>query len=190
MTIYDTIWYLMLYFLSFKKIKNKIVDRSNLMRKIYYEDEILGQINVSGIGKFVITTMTEWNIPNLHYITYFSESDKTYYALCLELGIQYSSQEHGDELFQGIINSSLEYLNHTIIEKEDMDKLVKLVKHIDFEDFWSLYRQTEFELAKEGRDISNQFMKKIEQNAIEKFVKERFYSKNIEFARVDQLNVA
>ena len=134
--------------------------------------------------------MTEWNIPNLHYITYFSESDKTYYALCLELGIQYSSQEHDVELFQGIINSSLEYLNHAIVEKKDIDKLVKLVARNDFEDFWSLYRQTEFELAKEQQDLSDQFIKQIEKNAIEKFVKERFYSKDITYARIDQSNAA
>ncbi|MGL5955499.1 MAG: hypothetical protein ACRC0X_02685 [Brevinema sp.] len=153
------------------------------MDKVTYQDEILGHITIHGIGKFVIESSTEWNIPNLHYITYLSDENQKYTSFCLELDIHYSDSDF-KKTIQEMIRASLEFLNSHIIKKEDMDKLIIMAKDTENEYLWSLYRQCEFTLAKEKSDLSSAFIQEIRIATLQEFVQQKFFPDSVNYSEV------
>lgn len=150
------------------------------MKDVTFDNDILGTISVHGIGKFILSSKNDFNIPHLHFITYFSKNEKEYNTLCLELGIHFNDTNHEISI-RGMIRGCLEYLNTEITNKKDMDKLVSMVSSTDFEDFWALYRQYEFELAKDKKDLSTKFVEDIKRQAFSEFGEQTFVPGNIEY---------
>ena len=150
------------------------------MNAITFQNEIFGTVTTYGIGKLIVKSQEEFNIPHLHFITYTSESDSLYTTLCLELGIHHSGDKPLDSV-ELTLNSCLQYLNDTIKSKNDLDKLSALVSTKDFEDFWSLYRQCEVSLAKDKQDLGAQLIAHIETQVLKDFIDSSYRPDNIEF---------
>ncbi|MGL4982390.1 MAG: hypothetical protein ACRC4W_06025 [Treponemataceae bacterium] len=107
-------------------------------QKFCYENEILGKIFIQGIGSFTAKSKKDENIiiPELHFITYFSEEEKTYISYCLELGIHFSDKKEKASIL-GLMQMNLEFLTTYIKTKEAVSIFIPQIKDEEFEKLYN-----------------------------------------------------
>jgi hypothetical protein len=106
-----------------------------------------------GIGKFVFST-GQWTVPHLHFMV-----DETprgeFEATNLEFGLVASgaSQEQAAEGLAILIHS---HITAVINEGSGYDELITAVKTHAMDGFWAVYREMDFSLGKQGKDLSHE----------------------------------
>lgn len=165
---------------------------------IYEQCEVLSVNNLSfkAIGKIVLKSNSEWNIPHLHFMVNKSEDD-IYEAICLELSF-FDSGENIEEATVNLITNILSYFSNNVKSSSDMDKLIGNVDTNKMDMYWRKYRVFDYQLAKVGSDINSQLEKQII-NKVENYyknkiaeyenkIKQILTDENLELAQKYELN--
>lgn len=130
-------------------------------------------IKVQGIGKLIINSGSEhFNIPHLHFITFRLDDEETQiFSFCLETNTSFRAEKI-EESVQGLVFGVVNYISGGIKVKADLDNLIELVGLMDNEALWAKYRQFEFTMAKEKKDLSDKFVNHIKNAVIAELAKD------------------
>ena len=112
------------------------------------------------IGKMTIDNLsTEWNIPDLHFIV-----NKTPSGLFEATNIELILDSPGntiEEAIEGLTGITLHYIT-TVMEKgRGYDEFIEKANSLVMEEYWREYRNIEFSLARNRKDLSHEIANKI-----------------------------
>jgi hypothetical protein len=112
------------------------------------------------IGKMTIDNLSpKWNIPDLHFIV-----NKTSSGLFEATNIEFILDSSGntiEEAIEGLTGLTIHYIT-TVTEKgRGYDEFIDKVNSLAMEDYWREYRNIEFSLARERKDLSHDIANKI-----------------------------
>lgn len=112
------------------------------------------------IGKMTIDNLSaEWNIPDLHFIV-----NKTPTGLFEATNIELILDSSGDtveEAIEGLSGLTIHYISSVMEKGRGYDEFIEKVNSLDMEDYWREYRNIEFSLARNRKDLSHDIATKI-----------------------------
>ena len=111
--------------------------------------------DLTGIGKFIVSSDAPWNIPHLHFVIF--QEDDGYVCTNMELALD-SWGDNPHDAVKNLVSHCLHYLNAEIRTEDNFDAMVKTADDHLLDDLWRLYRHAEFKLAKHKRDIGNSLL--------------------------------
>ena len=112
------------------------------------------------IGKMTIDNLsTEWNIPALHFIVNKAPSG-LFEATNIELILD-SSGNTIEEAVEGLIGLTLHYITAVMEKGRGYDEFIEKVNSLAMEEYWREYRNIEFSLARNRKDLSHDIANKI-----------------------------
>ena len=112
------------------------------------------------IGTMTIDTLSaEWNIPVLHFIV-----NKTHSGLFEATNLELILDSAGDtieEAIEGLTGLTIHYIA-TVMEKgRGYDEFIDKVNSLAMEEYWREYRNIEFSLARNRKDLSHDIANKV-----------------------------
>ena len=112
------------------------------------------------IGKMAIDNLsTEWNIPDLHFIVNKTPSG-LFEATNIELVLD-SSGNTIEEAIEGLTGLTLHYITAVMEKGRGYDEFIEKVNSLAMEEYWREYRNIEFSLARNRKDLSHEIANKI-----------------------------
>ncbi len=115
-------------------------------------------MNTIGIGKVVVdNTKPGWNYPHFHVILFKENGDNSFYAYCMELGIDAFSEDSAKAAFSEIAANVLDDINQYANEDSLFKCLLDIARSDHNDVFWKEYRIAETELAQYGEDLGIHF---------------------------------
>jgi hypothetical protein len=112
------------------------------------------------IGKMTIDNLsTEWNIPDLHFIV-----SKTSSGLLEATNIELILDSTGstiEEAIEGLIGLTIHYITTVMGKGRGYDEFIDKVNSLAMEEYWREYRNIEFSLARDRKDLSHEIANKI-----------------------------
>jgi hypothetical protein len=106
------------------------------------------------IGKMKIDNLdAKWNIPDLHFIV-----NRTPSGLFEATNIEFILDACGnsiEEAIEGLSGLTIHYITAVMEKGKGYVEFIDKVNSLVMEDYWREYRNIEFSLAKEGRDMSH-----------------------------------
>ena len=112
------------------------------------------------IGKMTIDNLsTEWNIPDLHFIVKKNPSG-LFEATNIELILD-SSGDTIEEAIEGLTGLTIHYINMVMEKGRGYDEFIEKVNSFAMEEYWREYRNIEFSLARNRKDLSHDIANKI-----------------------------
>jgi len=112
------------------------------------------------IGKMAIDNLnTEWNIPDLHFIV-----NKTPSGLFEATNIEFILDSAGntiEEAIEGLIGLTIHYITAVMEKGRGYDEFIDKITSLAMEDYWREYRNIEFSLARNRKDLSHDIASKI-----------------------------
>jgi hypothetical protein len=116
--------------------------------------------NFIGIGKMMIDNLnSEWNIPHLHFILNKTPSG-LFEATNLEFILDASGEsiEEAVEILSGL---TLHYITSVMSKGRGYAEFIEKANSMVMEQYWRAYRNIEFKLAWERKDLSHELSSKI-----------------------------
>jgi hypothetical protein len=112
------------------------------------------------IGKMMIDNLgADWNIPNLHFIVNKTASG-LFEATNLELILD-SAGDSIEEAVEGLSGLTVHYITAVIEKGRGYVEFIDKANSLIMEDYWRAYRNIEFSLAREGKDLSHDIASKV-----------------------------
>ena len=112
------------------------------------------------IGKMTIDNLnTEWNIPDLHFIVNKTPSG-LFEATNIELILD-STGNTIEEAIEGLIGLTIHYITAAMEKGRGYDEFIDKVNSLTMEDYWREYRNIEFSLARNRKDLSHDIASKV-----------------------------
>jgi hypothetical protein len=112
------------------------------------------------IGKMIIDNLsTEWNIPDLHFIVNKTSSG-LFEATNLEL-ILYSTGDSIEKAIEGLSGLTLHYITAVMEKGRGYDEFIDKANSLAMEEYWREYRNIEFSLARNRKDLSHDIAKTV-----------------------------
>jgi len=112
------------------------------------------------IGKMTIDNLsTEWNIPDLHFIVNKTPSG-LFEATNIELILDAAGSTI-EEAIEGLIGLTIHYITAVMEKSRGYDEFIEKVDSLAMEDYWREYRNIEFSLARDRKDLSHDIANKI-----------------------------
>jgi len=112
------------------------------------------------IGKMTIDNLsTEWNIPDLHFMV-----NKTPSGLFEATNIELILDSVGntiEEAIEGLIGLTIHYITAVMERGRGYDEFIEKVDSLAMEEYWREYRNIEFSLARNQKDLSHDIANKI-----------------------------
>jgi hypothetical protein len=112
------------------------------------------------IGKMTIDNLnTEWNIPDLHFIV-----NKTPSGLFEATNIEFILDSDGntiEEAIEGLTGLTIHYITAAMEKGRGYDEFIDKVNSLAMEDYWREYRNIEFSLARNRKDLSHDIAGKV-----------------------------
>jgi len=112
------------------------------------------------IGKMTIDNLsTEWNIPVLHFIVNKTSSG-LFEATNLELILD-SAGNTIEDAIEGLIGITIHYITAVMEKGRGYDEFIDKANSLAMEEYWREYRNIEFSLARNRKDLSHDIANKI-----------------------------
>ena len=111
-----------------------------------------------GIGKIVLESNAEWNIPHLHFMVNKTTSGN-FEAVLLEFGLVSWSETINDSIKSLVKQTHSHILS--AMERVGFDQFIQEVDDHVMDGYWRYYRKIEFSLARNGRDLSHEMDSKL-----------------------------
>ena len=112
------------------------------------------------IGKMAIDNLsTEWNIPDLHFIVNKTSSG-LFEATNIELILD-SAGDSIEEAIEGLIGLTIHYITTAMEKGRGYDEFLDKVNSLVMEEYWREYRNIEFSLARDRKDLSHEIANKV-----------------------------
>jgi len=112
------------------------------------------------IGKMTIDNLNaEWNIPDLHFIVNKTTSG-LFEATNIELILD-STGNSIEEAIEGLTGLTMHYITAVMEKGRGYDEFIEKVNSLAMEDYWREYRNIEFSLARNRKDLSHDIAKKV-----------------------------
>ena len=112
------------------------------------------------IGKMTVDNLSaEWNIPDLHFIV-----NKTPSGLFEATNIEFILDSTGDtieEAIEGLTGLTIHYITAVMEKGHGYDEFIDKVNSLVMEDYWREYRNIEFLLAKDRKDLCHDIANKV-----------------------------
>ena len=112
------------------------------------------------IGKMTIDNLnTEWNIPDLHFMV-----NKTPSGLFEATNIELILDSVGstiEEAIEGLTGLTIHYIIAVMERGRGYDEFIEKVDSLAMEEYWREYRNIEFSLARNRKDLSHDIANKI-----------------------------
>jgi sulfite reductase alpha subunit-like flavoprotein len=112
------------------------------------------------IGKMIIDNLnTEWNIPDLHFIV-----NKTPTGLFEATNIEFILDSTGstiEEAIEGLTGLTIHYITMAMEKGRGYVEFIDKVNSLTMEEYWREYRNIEFSLARNRKDLSHEIGNKI-----------------------------
>jgi len=112
------------------------------------------------IGKMTIDNLSaEWNIPDLHFIV-----NKTPSGLFEATNIEFILDAAGntiEESIEGLSGLTIHYITAAMNKGRGYDEFIDKVNSLAMEEYWREYRNIEFLLARNRKDLSHDIANKI-----------------------------
>ncbi len=151
----------------------------------------------TAIGKVVVRTVNDWNIPHLHFAIN-EASDGIFEAVCIELS-EFASGKTIDEAVKNITLHLLNFLSENIKSADDIDQIIEKINTNDMDEYWREYRVIDANLAKVGnnihscleRDLRNEIEKeydKIYEDKIRKLFEDKTIDNNSPIGKIIKLD--
>jgi hypothetical protein len=116
--------------------------------------------NFVAIGKMMIDNLgAKWNIPDLHFII-----NKTPSGLFEATNIELILDSCGyslEEAIEGLSGLTIHYITTVMSKGRGYIEFIDKVNSLAMEDYWREYRNIEFSLAMEGKDLSHDIANKV-----------------------------
>lgn len=113
-------------------------------------------MNTIGIGKIVVdNTKPGWNYPHFHVILFKENGDNSFYAYCMELGIDAFSEDSAKTAFSEIAANILDAINQYDNKDSLFGCLLDIAQSDHNDVFWKEYRIAETELAQCAGDLGS-----------------------------------
>lgn len=118
-----------------------------MMYKVTRTFDVIGEIEVVGIGQFELHLDCVGGDYTFNYIVYRSFSEKAYACICLELMFN-DTGESQKECIENVKNTCKIAINDVM--KQDADKILSQVVGVGFSaELWELYHEFKLVLAME-----------------------------------------
>jgi hypothetical protein len=112
------------------------------------------------IGKMAIDNLsTEWNIPDLHFIVNKTSSG-LFEATNIELILD-SAGSTIEEAIEGLTGLTIHYITMAMEKGRGYEEFIDKVNSLAMEEYWRGYRNIEFTLARNRKDLSHETANKI-----------------------------
>ncbi|MCL1836118.1 MAG: hypothetical protein FWG46_01075 [Treponema sp.] len=112
------------------------------------------------IGKMTIDNLSaEWNIPDLHFIVNKTPSG-LFEVTNIELILD-SSGETIEDAIEGLIGLTIHYITAAMEKGRGYDEFIEKVNSLTMEEYWREYRNIEFSLARNRKDLSHDIANKV-----------------------------
>jgi hypothetical protein len=112
------------------------------------------------IGKMMIDNLgAKWNIPDLHFIV-----NRTPSGLFEATNIEFILDSCGgslEEAVEGLSGLTIHYITVVMGKGHGYSEFIDKVNSLVMEDYWREYRNIEFSLAREGKDLSHDIANKV-----------------------------
>jgi len=112
------------------------------------------------IGKMTIDSLSaEWNIPDLHFIVNRTPSG-LFEATNIELILD-SIGSSIEEAIEELIGLTIHYITAVMEKGRGYDEFIDKVNSLAMEEYWREYRNIEFSLARNRKDLSHDIANKV-----------------------------
>jgi hypothetical protein len=112
------------------------------------------------IGKMMIDNLgAEWNIPDLHFIVSKTPSGN-FEATNIEFILDACGNSIEDAV-EGLSGLTIHYITAVMEKGQGYVEFIEKVDSLVMEDYWRAYRNFEFSLAREGKDLSHDIANKV-----------------------------
>ena len=112
------------------------------------------------IGKMTIDSLSaEWNIPDLHFIVNKTPSG-LFEATNIELILD-SIGSSIEEAIEELIGLTIHYITAVMEKGRGYDEFIDKVNSLAMEEYWREYRNIEFSLARNRKDLSHDIANKV-----------------------------
>ena len=123
------------------------------------------------IGKMIIDNLSaEWNIPDLHFIVNKTPSG-LFEATNIELILDAAGNTI-EESIEGLSGLTIHYITAAMNKGRGYDEFIDKVNSLAMEEYWREYRNIEFLLARNRKDLSHDIANKINAAIPAKILKE------------------
>ena len=125
-----------------------------------------------GIGKIMIDVdpSITWNMPHLHFLV--SDNLDYFEAICLEFGLV-STGESQEEATKRLVEQTIFYIEAVMYNGRGFEEFIEVSLNDFMSEYWNVYRNIEFYLAEQKRDLSHNIDRNITE-AIQKTFDEDF----------------
>jgi len=135
------------------------------------EDNGMDNKRFVAIGKMIIDNLSaEWNIPDLHFIVNKTPSG-LFEATNIELILDAAGNTI-EESIEGLSGLTIHYITAAMNKGRGYDEFIDKVNSLAMEEYWREYRNIEFLLARNRKDLSHDIANKINAAIPAKILKE------------------